>query len=455
MKKTLYLAAMLMLCCGGYAQYSNLYYHIVGDTIMQTPNNGYLPFWGFYNTISDGMPIVHGSCHGTYAQEFYTSTPIRILGVAAAIESWTTQPPITRVDTTYLPEYFKIYQGFGKDGQPIEVASVEWRDLSNRRYLHLDGNFDNIVNYSNPCFTGIGGLDTTQCCCVGAKSKTLWLNEFYLDNAITIVDTFYVGIVINNTAYNLNLDPADYLTNTQCEMIETLSPRPHCGGTPCILCTNNFLQYSYFDSAFYRVPGNFVLIMYPIIELDTTVPPQDYCPDTIANLVIQPTSATCLAATWDAFPNYTEVQLTHGPITTAQADWDTVTLSTNVFTVCNIDTAAGQYGIRLRAICANAGDTTEWTNLIWTSTHNMGIASASAVASTTSISPNPATSTAHVSARYNIMQLDVYNARGVLVYTSHPATHTADIDLAGLPAGTYIVSIQTINGSTTKRLVVQ
>ena len=47
MKKTLYLAAMLMLCCGGYAQYSNLYYHIVGDTIMQTPNNGYLPFWGF------------------------------------------------------------------------------------------------------------------------------------------------------------------------------------------------------------------------------------------------------------------------------------------------------------------------------------------------------------------------------------------------------------------------
>ena len=288
---------MLMLCSSGYAQYSNLYYHIVGDTIMQTPNNGYLPFWGFYNTISDGMPIFDGSCNGTYAQEFYTSTPIRILGVAAAIESWTTQPPITRVDTTYLPEYFKIYQGFGKDGQPIEVASVEWRDLSNRRYLHLDGNFDNIVNYSNPCFTGIGGLDTTQCCCVGAKSKTFWLNEFYLDNAITIVDTFYVGIVINNTVYIPNLDPADYRTTTRCAMIATSSASPHCGGTPCILCTNNFLQYSYFDSAFYRVPGNFVLIMYPIIELDTTVPPQDYCPDTIANLVIQPTSATCLAAT--------------------------------------------------------------------------------------------------------------------------------------------------------------
>ena len=198
------------------------------------------------------------------------------------------------------------------------------------------------------------------------------------------------------------------------------------------------------------------LLVYPIIEMDTTVPPADMCPNVIEGFAVTQMADSCLVATWDAFPNTSEVQIIYGPITVAQSDWDTVSVfSGNVFYLCDLDSTAEYYGFRARAICESAGDTLDWSALEWGPVESSaGIAaepSQSRLGRQVAISPNPVRGMLHLSSSATLLRVEIYNSVGILTYSEPASGHMADIDFGNMPDGTYIAVVTTLNGSTAKR----
>ena len=197
-------------------------------------------------------------------------------------------------------------------------------------------------------------------------------------------------------------------------------------------------------------------VVYPIVEMDTTLPPADMCAD--VGGVQASLSGDCLTVSWDSWPRYTSLQLRYGPISTAQSQWDTVEVSGSTYTICGVDTSQSHYGISLRAYCQSANDTTDWSHLIWVPMVQSSNAIDNAetlLAASVAVSPNPTTGTVSVVSQHRMQRIEVVNARGILVYSEPAYGHKTDVDLGILPPGAYIVSVQTAAGTTCKRLVKQ
>lgn len=449
------LATLASLCAT--AQYSDMYYHREGDTIVQTPNNGYFMWWDFADFYDNQLPLQPDNMFGVYgvraiAQQYHTENPLTIIGVAAV--AWVTEVDwITgtshQVFYTADDDNFLIYQGHGD--AMLEVARVKWFADTLRRTFR--------IKYYKQSFSG--------CCQAGISTAyDHRLYEFYFDSAVTVTDTFYVAA----TFYSDTLREDEYgalmpsNTLTELQTAHVASDEGCSGSFPCGLQGLKYkgIKESNPNDGWVDMGPNFndhvIVLMYPIIQVDTTVPPPDYCLDELSNFQATTTAAGCMTASWDGFPNYSEVQVVHGPITVAQADWDTaVVVGANVFTVCDIDTAeVALYGFKARAVCGLAGDTTEWAPLQWVSTKtaidDVELADAD---DHTRLVPNPAQGSVSVRSQHSLLHLDIYNARGILVYSERITGHDYTVSLEGLPAGLYMASITTTRGTTVRRLLVR
>ena len=69
--------------------------------------------------------------------------------------------------------------------------------------------------------------------------------------------------------------------------------------------------------------------------------------------------------------------------------------------------------------------------------------------------PNPANGEVTVSSAGLLQHIEIRSTKGTLLYSEHASSHMATIDLEWLPAGTYIVTVQTMDGTTSKKLVVK
>ena len=77
------------------------------------------------------------------------------------------------------------------------------------------------------------------------------------------------------------------------------------------------------------------------------------------------------------------------------------------------------------------------------------------VAGELTLAPNPASGEVLVTSQHYMTRIEMHNSRGILVYSEPTSGHEHRLSLDGLPAGSYIVSVQTTAGSTAKRLAVQ
>ena len=66
--------------------------------------------------------------------------------------------------------------------------------------------------------------------------------------------------------------------------------------------------------------------------------------------------------------------------------------------------------------------------------------------------PNPTSSQASVVCSFSINKIEIYTATGQLVKTVKVSANTASLNLSDLPAGTYILRIQTSAGDVAKKL---
>lgn len=486
MKKHFFKALLVAVLMGGtlplQAQYSHMYYHRVGDTIENDSPIYYHSWWN-YETFYDNNIYIwptffsslwgqgrafHDSCE--ILQYYYTPVPLKIIGIAGSGCRVPWHPDsLDRADEAYwdtneIMEYFRIYDAGPGDTFNL-VASVHWSTNDPRRTLHLKTRKQ------------VPGDDDIICCGSGTKDSYFPIFEYYFDSAIYVTDSFYVG----GTAFG------DYQTTTP-ELYTLYGAASIDRGYSCDsvlvpstpLCTIPGLQFkkkmgnywqpnnfSYSDAPWIWVnqesthsildnhdPG----MIFPIIEVDTTVPPRDAC-EPITGVEALPNDSS-VVVTWDGFPNYTAVKLRYGRPNLPTSQWTELDVTGyTVYSLVGLEPST-RYGVSLMAMCDSCKKQTPWTEPVYfytaaDTTHHdtTGITAPSLLASQTFLQPNPANDEVTVSSSFSLKRIELHDAAGVLVYSEPSFGHQATVSLHLLRAGTYIVTIETEYGTTHKRLV--
>ncbi len=459
------------------AQYADYYYHRVGDTIEWRSEIGYYDWWEFeqwyqhYLTlnVNDWAPLNPWFVDSAVMlQRFYTPAPLKIIGMATAsvrghgfISPRNTNPNL--LDTDSFKQYLYIYDAT-PDSFPL-VASVEWSPLDPCRFLHVMGHAPS-VQY----------LDS--CCINSPISCVLRLYEYYFDSAVYVTDSFYVG-GSDFSAYDAQ--ETDPLRTTYWAASPVHNSHNVCdpelqttsGPLPCLIpgihtkVKHGERGFPYNDDPPFcqaqwkwkdNPEGQSVMI-YPIIEVDTTVPPRSAC-DPMSNIQVT-TSGLSATVTWDGFPNYSRILLRYGRINEPQSQWREEDVTGNtLYTLTGLQPVSF-YGVTLKAECDTSKKETPWSEPVTfyvasdtSGGGTEGIDGATLLSQLTFLQPNPARDEVTVTSSFNLSAIDIWTADGVMVYHGNRAGHDATVDVSWLRAGTYIMAIHTHNGTTHKRLVI-
>ena len=471
--KTKALALIIMLAAGSAAsaQYYNEYYHRTGDTVMYQADNGYYMWWGMEDLIRDNHRVdiaYHESWRGVWMAPYYTPTPIKILGIAGIpIGAW---HDMYDTMNTLCPEYYYLYDHDAElSAKPVFKKNVQLDLRNSHRYLA----FHNSYVYESPI--------TDSCCSFLVTSNHRRLYEFYFDTAVVVTDTFYIGWSYHTqSGVEGNEDViqaivSSWRVRTPCgpedtAFTEQRDPNgvwyaPAIGNNTCY-----FPVFDYFvceDTTIFSNPASPNLdwthirqrafyMVYPIIEVDTTLPPTRLC-DPVQNLQAVTDGDSCAIFTWDDFLHYTYCELEYYALMDGYVSHQTETVfGNNMLRVCGLDPEK-TYRVRARAFCDTSKIETEWSPWVMFDLHNdNGIeASDTYLSRCTYLSPNPAEGSVTVASSFGLTMVEVYNMRGVLVYSEPAGFSTpAVIDLKGWPAGQYIVVVHTPQGRTAKSLTV-
>ena len=474
-------ALSVLLATPAWAQYADQYYHRVGDTIEWKPNNGYYSWWEFKPFYEDNvyfevdkhafLPRVSDSAR--LLQYFYTPVPLKVIGVAGAALQKKSQQNI--LDTSTIPEYYLIYDA---DSTEFTLKSkTKWSPFDPHRTVHVKSgeypySFDIIQPYDS-------------CCTPCFRDVYFPIYEYYFDEPFYVTDSFYVGCTNANSADH----PGIYRIVVVAPTI-TMYGSIDCGSEligyipvvefpafsicyPPGILQKGIGQYSlipyseenprWWWTTELELPvgaggGPAPLLVYPIVEVDTTVPPPDMC-DSLRNVQVFP-SGTMAMVTWDDFPNYSSVRLKYG-YGTNQDTWHSVDVTGSThYTLFNLESGK-RYGLTMQAECEISKKSTPWTEPIYfytgsdTTGGSEGVQGPlSPLSRLTFLQPNPARDRATVSSYYNLRHIDIHNAAGVMVYSASVAGHEAELPLDLLPPGSYVVTVYTHDGTTHKRLVV-
>ncbi len=462
--KILTLCALLAAGAGVHAQYSADYYHRTGDTVYTRSEIGFYNWWDFerMDSLREPMEFNAGSilCYRPLViTPYFTTTPLKVVGIAGCIydASYSNHP-------AWRPEYVYLF-----DDGPVfkKRAEVRYLDEHAHRYLHL--NISTHLSYTYP---------TDSCCRVSPQPHVTKLYESYFDTAVTMTGTFYVGWSHNNYTKSgiqveyyhvgsshsaLNVEPCSELDTFTNSSTESNCFFPwidyyYCTDTGIIENPGGNYEWTYY-------PQRHFVLAYPLIEIDTTLPPAFLC-DPVQNLqaTVLDTGSGCVFFSWDDFLHYTYCELQYyAPQLGFPSAVDTVVSGANMLHLCGLDTMMTYYA-RIRAFCDTSKIETDWSNWVsFSFPHTdppsppdppQGIAEPSVLDRFTHLLPNPAADKVTVMSELGMLHIDIYNARGILVYSEPVGYSQATIDLRGWPAGQYMMSIETRQGKTTKRLVV-
>ena len=466
--------ALLAAAVPADAQYADQYYHRVGDTIEWKANNGYFAWWEFetffeegissnvwfsYPCFGCGVGKNHAWDTAILLQKFYTPLPLKIIGVAAsATQGWRRLYEGWHVDTSDIPEYFLIYD---VDSTSFTLKSkTKWNPFDPHRTVHIKQHVEHWV-----------GVDS--CCNPSLLSHNYFpIYEYYFDSAFYVTDSFYVGGTYDNDYLIDRVDSTtSQISSVQIEgqrlcPTEMLVWNGHC--YPADITYKGYGINNLFDpfgdkgwwwASTNNLQTLYPLLIYPIVEVDTTVPPVDMCVP-VSNVEVMVADTSCATVTWDGFPNYTAVTLRYGPANQPMASWTPVDVTDlTMYQICDFNHDLPRYGVQLKAVC----DKKEmpWSEPVYFYTPAdtgsggpEGIAAPTRLSEQTFLQPNPASDAVTISSSFNLSRIELHDAAGILVYSEATAGHMTTIDIGFLRSGTYIVTIHTHDGITHKRLIV-
>ena len=461
------------------AQYSDQYYHRIGDIVQWRNPICYYQWWDaesfFYNRVMFHINIssIDQVFRGIRLCRYYTPDTLKVVGLCVMGGNFSIP-----TDST---EYLYLYDANGDSF--VMKARIPWRQfqLDSCRYLWLR---QHDVVYSGNSW-GFTIEDLSQCiitdsCCTSCTYQ--WIPpmfEYYFDTGVFVADSFYVGASSFSAAtgnypqyWSVSRAFSSWSDNpygTSCEDPRiTNGESPDCWPPRFLyrMWLSDSLAYSFngidvYANIFHlpyrewawRELAEYLLIV-PIIQVDTTVPVWNYCPP-VENVQVSLVEDSCLILTWDDCVNYSSVTVRYGVTPQGGAtQWHEIETEDNIFRLCGIDTLS-EYRFTLRAHCDTSKQETDWSEELvyqYPVRHDVGTGD-TPLSRHTHLVPNPAHESVVVNTGYTLRRIEVYNSRGILVYSEPAWGMTTTIDLTGWPSGSYIVVVGTQKGRTAKVLV--
>lgn len=296
------------------------------------------------------------------------------------------------------------------------------------------------------------------------------LTEYYLDSPVVVYDSFYVGLSDYSDdfppfsgvlchPYSIIHASYDHARNG-CERDDDVPSQS--GNTNCDLNWPTIhIGFSYYDLAI--VPArdtvytnyNFIPLVFPIIQVDTTVPPEEYCPP-VENLAVHNLGGGMVEVTWDAHPDHRygyDVQV--GFLGQPLSAWTTRYSERNFVQIPDLEVGR-MYNIRVRAFCdAEEVDISDWCDVLMFAVEDsteVGM-EPSPLSQHTTVAPNPSTHSVTVSSDFVILSLDLYDAAGRHLWNQQVGRRSETLDLSSHSAGRYLLMVTTPQGTTPKALV--
>lgn len=456
------------------AQYSADYYHRVGDTITERPNNGFFVWWNFDDIRREGRSIeepvmgLGAFKYGGYAYsgqylKFTTPVPLRVVGIAGV----TYQDIPNTISDNNFEGYFRMYDATPTGKVPL-CDTLKWDPATTPcRYVEI--------------VMPRGESLADSCCGQPPVIKTQRLFERYFDSAIIVTDSFYVGGGVFVKTDTVRHDNKNYFCIQgrgmlyPCAGEEDFDPStdPYTELPPASVIkdclfppfTYWFTDVSpYFQNNSAIVPDRHITVreltlVYPIIWVDTTLPPTTMC-GPVENVEVSTDTGGRAQITWDAFLHYSSCEVQYGPVNQLVSSYPIANVQTNALLLQGLDTTVA-YQARVRAYCDTSKLTTEWSDWVRFTLpqreppHDpQGVQGATVLSQFTTVVPNPASDNALVLSGYSLQKVEVYSTNGVLVYSERADGQQHSIDLKGWARGNYIVLVETVMGRTAKRLTV-
>ena len=440
-----YLSFVLALAasCMVSAQYADLYYHRHGDTIVGKPDNGFAYWWRFNDFREEQRSISSVNYtiepHHLELHYAYTPSPLRVVGAAALL-----RVPSQFRDTA-VEQHIYIYDATPTDFNQVMDFTVDFRQWPAPRIMEIP------LNELHPFV--YGGRVRNDCCINHPVTEYHLLYEFYFDSAITLQDSFYMGMT---HVYPGAVTPPVVLTTFSSSDIYcngTLTHESACG----IHEKAKVIRSDYPDSIWWNTDLFYIQAMHPIIEVDTTVPPEWYCPP-LTGLQVTAVDSNTAVVTWDPFVNHTFVEVEYGPVDRSLGAQRVDTVIHTSLTLTGLNPSVPLYRLRARALCENAheGDTPAWTRDIFFSTaapDTSGIDGPRPLADHVSLAPNPASDEVEVHSPFGMRYIEVFDMKGMPVYSDYASHHRETLSLRGWRKGTYVMRITTPQGVLSKILV--
>ena len=405
------------------------------------------------------------------ARPCYSPRPLKIIGIAGAVNFYSLTYSLTTDWEDREPEYFTLYEVTTSDSL-IPLTTVRWDTATPRFYMY-----------------------TNQIGKQGDQYRYSKVYEAYFDEPIEVTDSFYVsGTMFNNSLF-LDFDsvtneykgawrkhrlimyafssmgyftnyvnfgqpevgvfrpPQDYFKYRFHEMDQIFlyeEGEPSCS-----------MWLDAQDTNWHTVSTAHFLHIFPIYDTSNGFRYNifDTCPSPTGFSIVDADEDN-VALRWDGNDSVVrwELELTQDDDSSTAVIYsctdDTITVSDlNNFT---------WYSARLRSIC-DSGDfdciESPWSQPLSfyvykdTASHE-GIADVPGDR-TVVVQPNPATDAVTVSASSTILSVEFYNLQGVLVLEEHANAASTRINTSRLPAAVYTLRIKTDKGTATRKLTVR
>ncbi|MGX8713533.1 MAG: T9SS type A sorting domain-containing protein [bacterium] len=267
MKKILYILSFIAAASSTMAQGG--FYHQVGDTVRgKCPIYQYEQgWWPTLNAIGHTDSVI-GTINTTFGyMKHTTDTPLRVIGVASTLARLDRSNPTsmqedmdTSIDGTL---YYVLFDATA--GGLVEKARVCWSDdytTHPKRYMEL------------PRRGGAWSCDEMQ-----DHTAIVSLREYYFDSAITVTDSFYLGCVFPDIDASGPNGAAifSYIASHMwdyCTYASSLNDNDSSSQyKDCAMKVPDFTYYdsSRLDNMWHYTTRKFFQLVFPIIEVDTTI----------------------------------------------------------------------------------------------------------------------------------------------------------------------------------------
>ena len=469
-RRWLWLAMLVSVVMPVQGQYSHLYYHRVGDTLMYDAPIYYHNWWGFEEAYANRRLPAEISCQAflpnrRFLSYYFTGSPLKVLGLAMFKPIVQNRGQVEYADTLLHPEYLYLYEADTKRDSAYEVGRVSWSIGSPTRNLYIRSWVRNNIS-------------DTVCCGGQTGGGQYSVAEYYFDSAIVVDDSFYVGYSRNyeNVDNPMMFEQVVQYHNAcnrflwvNCEGESAAGEEWYEWGTSiCGILWPSIL----YKAPWYTVTANMpdkwycqhiVPMVFPIIQVDTTVPPAYYCPP-VENLQVHGTDSESCDVTWDAFLNHQHgYEVQYGPRNVPQSQWQSVYAGMNFTHIEGLNPAL-YYALRVRPRCEgfawpnyDGGEYDgQWCETVYfhpSDLHDAGM-EPSPIARHTTVMPNPATEQVTVRSDFVIVDIDLYDAQGVHLWNISSGSISETLDVSGLAAGRYTLMVKTAHGITAKPLII-